>query len=107
FDSDPSTPASPLPAPGRRVLATDFSGLADGVAWETDDAFATTQTSGGDSVIEVAGEAGVMQLASDQFSYVRADSLMEPVSDSELLVRFRIDDITADGRLRFWLRADE
>ncbi|WP_404454478.1 gamma-glutamyltransferase [Oceanobacillus kapialis] len=40
-------------------------------------------------------------------SFGQVTSIMEPVENSELFIRFRTDDPGDDRRLRLWLRADE
>ncbi|WP_042222359.1 gamma-glutamyltransferase [Oceanobacillus manasiensis] len=44
---------------------------------------------------------------SNSTSFGQVKSIMEPVEDSELFIRFRTDDPGDDRRLRLWLRADE
>ncbi|NED96542.1 hypothetical protein G1H11_14625 [Phytoactinopolyspora alkaliphila] len=107
FDADPNHPVAILPAAGGNALNTDFSGLANGSSWAADDAFTTTNSAGTASSVEIQGETGEIHLDPGQYSYARADSSMTPTANSELLVRFKIDDFGGDRRLRFWLRSDE
>ncbi|MEV2271994.1 gamma-glutamyltransferase [Nonomuraea africana] len=93
FDADPNRQVTPQPATGKGVFAADFSGGT----WA---GFAT------EGAVEVRDNAGVMTVGPAASSFARAASGMQPVADSELLTRFRINDLGGDRRLRFWLRAD-
>ncbi|PYI55626.1 gamma-glutamyltransferase [Paenibacillus flagellatus] len=104
YDANPSLKAKPLHAAGKVALAYDFAGGANGSGW--DPAKFATQTRNASSTIQVQNEAGKLHIDSGLNAYARAESTMAPVSDSELLVRFKMDALTGDRNLRFWLRAD-
>ncbi|RLV56228.1 hypothetical protein D9V41_07270 [Aeromicrobium phragmitis] len=106
FDADPSAAAVPEPAAGRMGVTSDFSAHNDGAAWEQDNAFSSSETGGAGSAISVQDEAGSMIVGSARNAYVRAASAADAMADSEALVRFRLNDIEGDRRLRIWLRAD-
>src|SRR5699024_2219780 len=46
-------------------------------------------------------------VGSNNTSFGQTTAVMEPIKNSELLIRFRTDDPGNDRRLRLWLRADE
>ncbi|MFB9965313.1 gamma-glutamyltransferase [Sinosporangium siamense] len=105
YDADPAKTVAPAPAAGKRTVSAGFTGLADASTWESGPGFTTTAKGGTGTTIDVRGEAGVMRLGAAAGSYARAETDMAPVADSELLTRFKIDDLGGDRRLRFWLRA--
>jgi len=105
YDSNPNLWSDPLPSAGREAFSCDFTGVSNGASWDSTGEF-TTQKKSAAETIDVQSEAGNIYLDSAQYSYARAESDMEPVPDSELLVRFKVDQLTDDRRLRFWLRAD-
>lgn len=105
FDTNPNLWQDPLRAPGKNALTYHFTGDANGSTWDSTGNFITTTGSGQD-IIDIQNEAGNMNINHSQFSYARAETVMNPVTDSELLVRFKMDQLDGDRNLRFWLKAD-
>lgn len=106
FDVNPNTWQDPLRAPGKNALTYDFTGDANSSSWDSTGEFSTA-VGGGQDTIDIQNEAGNIYIDDSQYSYARAESLMYPVQDSELLVRFKMDQLDGDRNLRFWLRADD
>lgn len=90
------------------AFSSNFT-AANGASWGSQ---FTTQFGTGNSnpgvgaSINVQSNAGRLYLDKTQFAYARATTDMAPLTNSELLVRFRMNELTDDRSLRFWLRAD-
>lgn len=111
FDANPGLWQDPLPSRGKEAFAFDFANAADG-SWDATSEFVTQVGTGSTlpgvgAEIDIANGVGDIQLSGTQYAYARAAADMSPVYDSELLVRFKIDELGGDRNLRFWLRADE
>lgn len=92
------------------AFSSNFT-ATNGASWDSTGQF-TTQFGTGNSnpgvgaSITVESNAGHIDLDKTQFAYARAAADMAPLANSELLVRFRVNDLDDDRSLRFWLRAD-
>jgi len=92
------------------AFSSNFT-ASNGATWDSTGQF-TTQFGTGNSnpgvgaSINVQSNAGRIYLDKTQYAYARATADMAPLTNSELLVRFRMNDLTDDRSLRFWLRAD-
>jgi gamma-glutamyltranspeptidase len=112
FDADPNLWPDPLPVSGKNKFSFNFSGLQDSSSWDATGDFTTQVGTGSNNpgvgaTIDVQDETGMIDISGDQFAYARAEPDMENKTDSELLIRFKMNDLDDDRRLRFWLRADE
>ena len=106
FNTDPNVWQNPLRAPGKNALTYNFTGDMNGSSWDMTGKFVTAAQSV-QNVIDIQDEAGRLHINAAKNSYARASSIMEPAVDSEVLVRFKMDQLDGDRNLRFWLRADE
>ncbi|SDD79590.1 gamma-glutamyltranspeptidase [Paenibacillus sp. UNCCL117] len=112
FDANPQLQAQPLPSRGKQIFAADFAGTANGSPWDDTGKFATGFGIGSGSpgigvTMSVYNEAGRIELPGAQYGYARASSVSAPVYDSEVLLRFKLDELGGNRNLRVWLRADD
>ena len=103
FNDVPQTWQPPLRAPGKDALTEHFTNISNGSSWDN---VKWKSASGSGSSIDVQHEMGKLTIGAAKNSYARAAAEMDAVQDSELLVRFKMDELDGDRRLRFWLRAD-
>ncbi|MDQ0902104.1 gamma-glutamyltransferase [Paenibacillus sp. V4I7] len=106
YDANPNLPTNPIPAAGKHTFSYNFAGIANGSTWDSTGKFITAKGGNGTVAIHVQNETGNMQISGSKNAYVRAQSVMAPISDSELLVKFKMNELTGNRSLRFWLRAD-
>lgn len=111
FDANPGLWPDPLPSAGKNAFSFQFADTPDG-SWDATGQFLTAVGTGSTNpgqgaVIDVRGGTGTIDLSGSRYAYARAEPVMDNVYDSELLVRFKMDELSGDRNLRFWLRADE
>ncbi|GIP33437.1 gamma-glutamyltransferase [Paenibacillus sp. J2TS4] len=111
YNEDPELWPDPLPSAGKNRLTVSFAGLADGASWDSSGKFWTATGIGSNrpdegAIIDVQDGTGRIELTGTKYAYARAESDMEEVYDSELLIRFKMNELGDDRNLRFWLRAD-
>ncbi|NOU96892.1 hypothetical protein GC093_27255 [Paenibacillus sp. LMG 31456] len=111
YDTNPNLWAKPIPSRGKVAFTSHFDGLTNGATWDSTGKFTTaigigSSSPGQGATINVQDEAGKIQVSGTKFAYARATPVMNAVNDSELLVRFKMNELGGDRNLRFWLRAD-
>lgn len=84
------------------VFHYDFEG-SDGDSW-SEEHFELNER-GTTFTLDESG--GNIEFSTNGTSFGQTTALMDPVEDSELVMRFRTDDPGNDRRLRLWLRADD
>lgn len=98
-------------AEGETAFAYDFSGN-DGDAWDPE-AFGDELFSYPSNAVNyrIEQNAGRVEIAERQqgnaSAYGKVEANMESLENSEALMRFRVEEVGNNQRLRFWLQADE
>ncbi|WP_134702627.1 gamma-glutamyltransferase [Ammoniphilus sp. YIM 78166] len=98
-----STP-NPIPGPGGENFTYQFEGV-NGTAWDPSKFIVGNNNAG--VKMDVYEGQGRIVLPGVRLAYGRAEAQMDPALNSELLIPFKINDLGADRRLRFWLRSDQ
>lgn len=111
YEKDPTKQPDP-PTPEEHAFAYDFNGQ-DRKNWDPFKFYRLdtgAQSSPFDAEFDIVNNSGRIKINERKqgrgSAYGRAAADMEPLENSELLVRFRADQLGTDQRLRFWLQAD-